>query len=157
MIKKFEGPQVTPLEIIAAKHSQLMNKYPNMYFELAQMRHTDPMAWLTTEDVEDNPKRTVISCQSDDSLIGSLKLLADSGANELPALIELSELFDDLINSKPYAYFFFYAKPKEGWVLKISTHHTVKHKQYKLLVSVTTDNMYDTLNQALEKLKSIKL
>ena len=157
MIKLFTKTPKTPMEVLAACHSQLMTEHPNMYFELAEMRGTGPNAWLTTEDVDDNHERKVIEHNVGDTLIDALSNMARTTFEELPEITELSHLFAELVEYNSYAYFFLYVKPKEGWVLKISTHHTIGHDQYELLVSVTTDNLYDTINQGLEEFRAVEI
>jgi hypothetical protein len=156
MIKKFTGKATTPLELLAETHTKMMAEHPNMYFELAELRSTGSCAWLTTEDVDDNYSRSVIAKAGGDNLVDAVAQLVDVKGDELPDLIALNERFSDLVSIYPYAYFFLYAKPNDGWVLKISTHHVSSSKDYSLLVSVVTDNVYDTLAQGLSDLKSIE-
>jgi hypothetical protein len=151
MIKRFETRPLTPLEHVAQKHTSLMNEHPNMYFELASTRMTGACAWLTTEDVEDNVSREVIGMTGGDDLVDAVAEISGNSSDELDVLKELTEYYENVVNAYPYAYFIFYAKPKEGWVLKISTHTKVTDDNFKLLVSVTTDNMYDTLSKGLEQ------
>jgi hypothetical protein len=152
MFQLFSKKPQTPLEIVAARHTKLMTLHPNMYFELAETRRSGCCAWLTSEDIGDNSNRTVISIAGGSSLVDTIANLAKNSNVELSEMTQLNTLFSALYDSHNYACFLLYAKPKEGWVLNISTHHTVGHNQYELLVSVTTNNMHDTLTEGLHAL-----
>ena len=171
-IKKFTGEVTNCMDAVALQHTMLLEKHPKAYVEICVQRGTDVNSWLTTDLVDDDSTRKVITHSSGQGCFNraARNLCKDSPVFDAgmkaqhphyrrqEVTLKLFNKYDDILRNQlcfHYLQFYMYCKPQVGWKLELNTHWNEKHENFKRLLDITEETHTDLLNRAFIEIEQL--